>query len=148
MDALAIIAVMRRRLGEALVTIGETVPPTYSDRLLLEHVSGAAIELEVRGMLDDEYTVDVDTSTITPEPSTIDGLLLGARAAADLVSGDFVGRILTGELGVSFRTGVDSISTTEAARLISNEAKSLNSWFRQLATLKMSRSDGASERLS
>lgn len=148
MDALAIIAVMRRRLGEALVTIGETVPPEYSDGLLLEYVRGAALELGVLGITDTEYTVDVVNSTIIPEPSNIDGLLLGAKAVADLVSGDLVRRVTSGEMGIRFRTGVDEISTIDAGRHIGQEGAKLNQWYRHIATLKLSRADGASERLS
>lgn len=137
---------MRRSLGEVLVTLGLGTA-NYTDEYLLEYIEGAGLLLGVLGVTDSAFVVDVNAGTILPEPTTIDGLLLAARASADLVEGDLLASLINGDLGVSFKSGVDEINTTEAARVVKKELASLEQWYSQIKVLKLSKGVNVGVRL-
>jgi hypothetical protein len=145
-NAQAVLAEMRRRLGEALVTIGADTPD-YPVELLMDYVFGAALYLDAMGISPTVYAVVLSPPAITPEPSTIDGLLLATRACADLLAGDTAAKVRNGELGVRFRTGVDELSTVEAARMIKDAGGDLERRFVSIKMLKLSTTDTASQRV-
>lgn len=132
---------VRRLLGEALVTLGDAAP-VYSDAFIVEYLEGAALHGEAVSIFTDEFLVSVDSDDaviITPEPANIDGLLLAAIAVSQIVSGDFVGQVKEGELGVSFSTGLESISTIEASRKISEAVQRTADRVRYLTMQKLSK---------
>jgi hypothetical protein len=136
----AILKEMRRRLGEVLVTLGEALP-IYSDDFLLDYVAGAALHMNVMGFGDASYSVNLVDNTITPEPSDMDGILLSAMAVMDLVNGDTLKKVIEGELGVRFKTGMEELSTTEASKEIRKAAQDLKMWFMRLKTHKLSKTN-------
>lgn len=146
MNAAAIIKEVRRQLGDVLGKVGVEDYPEFSNKEILEGIESAAAYLTIAELGDDSYQVDVAAETITPEPSTFDGLLLATKVAADILRADISRKIRQGVYGVRFRTALNEVSTVEASRHIDKEAESLQKQFEKLVVMKISRS-GTSRRL-
>ena len=82
--------------------------------------------------------VDPALETITPVPADAIGLLLAYKASIIVLRGDLTKRVRLGELGVSFKSGATSITTTEATRSLGAGANKLADTFENLLTLYLS----------
>lgn len=136
---------IRRRLGN-VSGILDPISLEYQDDFLLEYVQSALDYLFVMTIVDVEYTLV--SSEITPEPSTIDGLLVAAYVSFYLLSGDVQYKVRSGELGTRFKSGQDEISTVEAARLITNIVDMAEKEYRRLVMAKKSPQEANAERLT
>lgn len=146
MTAAAILKEVRKLLGDSLSNVGIEDFPEFTAKQILEGLESAAWFMEVAELGDFVYTVDVAAETISPEPTTMDGLLLAAKTAADILKTDTSKKLRHGAYGVRFRTALNEISTVEASKHISQEAKSLQEHFERLKMLKLSRR-GTSQRV-
>jgi hypothetical protein len=146
MDTEQVLREIRVLLGDALASIGDAAP-SFTDEYLLELVHSASAVGAATGVLDTHYSVSAadpaaeasfSALEITPEPSLIDGLILAAFAVYRLVSGDLQSKVANGDLGVRFKTGLEEISTVEAARHMDKASTNLLKHVRYLITIKLS----------
>ena len=120
-----VLVVVRQKIGQAIADIdGE--PPLYSDDFLTQYLKTSNFELTILGV-ETEVTVDSDAVTITPDPSTVIGMLLAYTAAVAIISDDLVYRLKNGELGLAFTSGATSINTNQAAGVLRDFSKMLTS---------------------
>ena len=105
-------------------------PYRYGDEDLTYQIRSALRWARTQGVV-----TDAAMSTegeLAPEPSEPVGLLLAYRTAANLLQGDLISRLHSGELGMYFRAGDNIIDTKTAAgafrfaaALFQNEVASL-----------------------
>jgi hypothetical protein len=127
-----VIRIIEQRIGQAIGQIG-CDSPGYLDEFLLEYVKTSNFLLESLGA-ETGVTVDPAAETITPDPSDVIGLLLAYQSAATLIGDDLITRLKSGELGLSFSTGVTDISTNQAAITLRTSANKLISDYELLLT--------------
>lgn len=135
---------IRRRLGDLSGILGLKTPE-YSDDALLETISGSLNDLIARKVFTTSYTIS--GSSITPEPSLLDGLIIATWSVNDLLTGDFVSKVRSGGLGVRFRSGQDEISTVEAAKKVVTVQENARKEFRELVNIKMANITDSASRL-
>lgn len=106
-----VLTLFRRKISETDLEISN-----LTDEELLEYIRDAAEELALRkvaGM--DGLTVDPDqgssTYGITPEPTTEQGHMLALKAAILLLREVYIGKVNRGELGMSWKSGLEEEST-------------------------------------
>ena len=136
MTTAEVLVIMRQLIGEvAAVLEGEI--EFYDDTTLLSHVKTADFLLKSAGVVT-AVVVDPVAETITPAPADAVGLLLSYKAAVLVLRGDLTKRVRLGELGVSFKSGATSITTTEAVRSLNTGTNNLTTAFETLLTLFLS----------
>lgn len=93
------------------------------------------------------FTVDVDAfdadSAITPEPNDQLGVILAHTMAANLAQQAFTGRMRRGELGVSWRSGVEEESSVTAAANYKSLIAAMNTRVRELLLVFHREAQGA-----
>ena len=136
MTAAEVLTVIRQLVGEAAAVLDGELE-FYSDSDLLEHVKTADFLLNAIGVVT-ALVIDPDAETITPDPADAIGLMLAYKGSIVLLRGDLTKRVRLGELGVSFKSGATSITTTEATRSLSMGANNLADTFENLLTLYLS----------
>ena len=136
MTTAEILVIMRQFIGEAAAVLDGEIE-FYSDADLLGHTKTADFLLKAAGVVT-AVTIDTDAETITPDPVDAIGLLLAYKGSIILLRGDLTKRVRLGELGVSFRSGATSITTTEATRSLNTGANNLATAFENLLTLYLS----------
>jgi hypothetical protein len=116
-------------------------PWHYTDEQLIPQVRSALRFLRTRGAkttgmmtTDGVFTVDPGTET--------EGSLLALYVASRLVSGDLMQKLASGELGVAYQAGSDSIDTKNAADTFKQVSKRYDSEFQSLLTITLSVEDG------
>ncbi len=131
-----VLVIMRQLIGEAAAVLDGELE-FYSDTDLLECVKTADFLLNAAGVVT-ALAIDPDAETITPEPVDAIGLMLAHKGSVVLLRGDLTKRVRLGELGVSFKSGATSITTTEATRSLGASANKLADTFEVLLTLYLS----------
>jgi len=138
----ALLQEIRVRLGDT-DGILDVANVDYTDEYIYKHIESAIFHLEATEVTDTTYTV-TDT-TLSPEPSTIDGLLFATFVVMQMLGGDFSARVRNGEFGIRFKSGQDEISTIEASKKIDSVLKDARKEYRAYVIAKIgSRTAGAS----
>jgi len=132
-----------RRLIEEV----DEVTSSLTDEELLTAIGDARDTLELRkisGM--DTLAVQPDQSQanygITPDPTLEQAEMLALQAAGELLEREFRGRVLRGELGTSWQSGVEMESTITAARLYADAIGNIRGLLETLILLKFAPSTG------
>lgn len=110
-------------------------PWLYSDEELTFQVRSAIRHLTVKGI--SLSAVMSSVGALSPEPTTEQGLLIALYVVARLLSGDLVHKLLQGELGVSYKSGPDSIDTKGAASEFSKAADKYQMEYESLLTMSL-----------
>jgi hypothetical protein len=129
-----LLEIVRQKIGQAVAEIGGE-NPQYLDSFLLRYVITANFVLKSMGVTTGVTSITPDSESITP--STLDddvGLLLAVYTAASLVGDDLVNRLRAGELGLSFSTGISTITTNQAAITLKGSSNELKHEYRELLT--------------
>lgn len=133
MTTAEVLVITRQLIGEAAAILDGEIE-FYSDADLLEHIKTADFLLNATGVVT-ALVIDPDAETITPDPIDTIGLMLAYKGSTIVLRGDLTKRVRLGELGVSFKSGATSITTTEATRALSMGANKLADAFENLLTL-------------
>jgi len=144
MDGMTVLKEIRRRVG-GVEGILDSINIDYSDEFWFEYVDGAVNFLSATDIITATYLVS--GTAISPEPSTIDGLLLANWTVWTYLTSDISKKIRSGELGIRFKSGQDEISTIEAARKIETVADHAEKAFRHLVGMKLADKDGKAVRV-
>lgn len=146
MNGVQILKEIRRRLND-VESVVSGLDFDHSDEYLFQFIASASNIIDVYSVGDSEYIVDEDALTISPEPSKIDGLLLATWAVSHFLDADISQKLRDGELGVSFVTGHDSISTIEAARRVKDISQKSRDEYESLVCQKLANKISGSERV-
>ena len=136
---------IRRRLGDVDGLLDE-VNLDYSDDYIFEYIASAIDYITVT-MPADQFTYSFSGSTVSPEPETIDGLLIAALAAKMIIRNDVLHKVKNGEFGIRFKSGLDEISTIEAGKLIRGSVTGIEEDYRSLVMAKLSGNTAGATRL-
>lgn len=103
--------------------VTEVDPGTYSyeGEDLVVALGDALIHLQAKNVRNmNLYTVNTDPTVeplgITPEPEAPDALIIMLHAAVELLSNEYRGRLKRGEMGISWRSGLEEESSITAAK--------------------------------
>lgn len=115
-----VLAMLRRKLNEV-----DTSTSVLTDEELLAVVSDARDMFEVEGFTDFEaitvgYSQTEDGYGIDPEPALDLGYLLVLGAAVHILRAAYAGRVSRGEIGISWRSGLEEESTISAGQAYRN----------------------------
>ena len=133
MTGASIINEMRVRLGD-VDGILDAADIDYSDSYLFEYIKASNNVLTSSEIITSTYVAS--GTTFSPEPSTLDGLLLASHATYTLLKSDTAKKVKDGSLGIVFKSGQDQISTVEASRGIQNIAQEYYKEYRYLVMAK------------
>lgn len=123
----------------------ETVSGTwlYTDEDLVLYVRSALRSLVAKGVVTD--AVMAADGTLSPEPSNRVGLLIAYHAASALLRGDMIQKLNTGEIGVAFRAGADSLDTKTVATTMKAIANAYDDDLTTLLTIELTDPDSAGQ---
>jgi hypothetical protein len=132
------------RDAQADLGIGET--QFYTDDELVLHVRSALRHLIALGVPTTAVvvlgvTADAVMTTggvLSPEPTDSVGVLIALKVVITLLRGDMIKRVTSGEFGVLFSMGNDTIDTKTAAIQFKNTADDFEEDYRNLLTLILS----------
>ena len=144
MNGVTILREIRRRVGDVDGII-DSAYKDVSDEFWYEYIDGAVNFLDANEITTATYVVS--GTSILPEPTSIDGLLVASWAVSTFLSADLAKKVRNGDLGVKFKTGQDEISTVEAARRIEGVASEAEKEFRSLVNMRVSDKSDASIRV-
>ena len=134
MDVYRILATINRLTGET----------TISDPDLFQYVVDASFWLIGRNHAEFESLVFDDLSlTITPEPTTVQGLLLAYRAAVTRLSEIYAAKVDAGEIGRSWRSGLEADSSISLAKSYEKTIADLSTELEELILIKNAPESGA-----
>lgn len=132
---------IRIRTGDVEAFLFDAMPE-LSDIHLFEFIRTASRYLYAVGILNIDYSFSVDPDTdellVSPTPFYIDVLLIATYALYLYMTDDLKSKIVSGELGVRFRSGQDEISTIEASRQLANVTNDIFKEYRSLVMAKLS----------
>ncbi len=123
MTTAELLTIVQQFVGEAAAVLGGEAE-TYTDSFILEYVKTMNFIL-IMSDITTGVTIDPVTETITPDPVDAIGVLLAMKAAASIIGGDLLKKVRLGELGISFKSGATSITTSEAAKKLSDFSNGL-----------------------
>ena len=144
MTSEGILKEVRRRIGDVDGMLDELTLDFYDD-FVFEYISSAVDHLDVSLITTASYTVS--GTTVSPDPSKIDGLLIASLAAKMILEGHVMSKVLSGSLGVRFTSGQDSISTVEAGKMITRYVETIGSYYRNMVMAKLAGSDSGASRV-
>lgn len=127
MDVTRILSTINRLTGDS----------TVSDTDLFEYVVDAGFWLIARNH--DEFSAMVFNSsalTILPEPTTVQGLLLAYRAAMERLTQIYAAKIDAGEIGVSWRSGLEAQSSISQSKSYEKAIFELSNELEELILIK------------
>lgn len=138
MISISVLQLIRRYIGETdLVTTG------FSDSELLEYVREAQELLELRGVPTIKgISVDPTRETITPEPTAYQGHVLALKAAVLTLTDTYNGKISRGELGMSWKSGLEEESTINAQGAWNRSISDLATELEELIIIKRAPTTG------
>jgi hypothetical protein len=144
MDSVTILKEIRRRVGDVDGII-DSANQDASDEVWFEYVDSAVNFLDANSITTTTYVVS--GTSISPEPTTLDGLMLASWSVYTYLLGDLARRVRNGELGIKFKTGQDEISTVEAAKKIESAAAQAEREFRHLVNMRVADKTGKAARV-
>jgi len=118
MTTAELLLIVQQFVGEAAAVLGGEAE-TYTDSFILEYVKTMNFML-IMSDITTSISVDPLAETITPDPSDSIGMLLATKTAAGIIGGDLLKKVRLGELGISFKSGATSITTSEAAKKLND----------------------------
>jgi hypothetical protein len=127
---------IRSMLSDAQRDLGITNPQTYEDSDLILLVRSALRQIQALGVTT-TAAMALD-GTLNPEPTNQMGVLLALKTASTLLRGDMISRVVSGEFGVLFSMGSDTIDTKTAAITFRHVADGFDEDFRTLLTIVLS----------
>lgn len=127
---------VRTLLRDAQQDVGIDPPQVYTDDELILQVRSALRQIKALGVTTDAAMTTL--GVLSPEPTDVLGVLLSLRMVATLLRGDMIQRVTSGQFGVLFRMGNDTIDTKTAAIQFKNTANDFEAEFRTLMTIVMS----------
>lgn len=137
MDQETLFEEIRTRLREAQEDCVSD-PWIYDDEDLIVGVRSALRHLRSLGVsLDLSMNM---SGTFVTDPTETQGMLIALKVASDLLVGDLTKKLNKGELGVSFKSVMDTYSSTEASRAFQNSARAFERDFRTLLTIVLTNS--------
>ncbi len=109
-----------RILREKITEVDEATS-LYEGEDLVTALGDALMILKAKGVMNMlNYTVntdpEVDPLGITPEPEEGDALLIIYRAAIDILTNEYRGRVKRGEMGIAWKSGLEEESSISAAK--------------------------------
>lgn len=132
MDRARLLGLLRRKIDETDLPTSDR-----TDEELLEYIKDAAEELGLRrvsGMT--SFTIVSDAASagygISPNPTTEQGHMLATLAALELLRDEYRGKLNRGELGVNWKSGLESESTIAAEKAWREQFDDLESWLEHL----------------
>ena len=129
---------IRQLIGDAIAEVGGE-NPTFLTEFLLRYVVTSKYVITMLGVDASAITVTPASESITPDPFDDEiGLMLAFHAAASIVGDDLVNRLRSGEMGLSFSTGLTQITTNQAAITLKTSSGRLDKKFRMLLTKYLS----------
>ena len=141
MTTAELLEIVEQFIGQtAAVLGGET--EDYSHPFILEHLKTVNFMLNAAGITT-SVVVDPVAETITPAPTDKLGLLLAVKTATAIIKGDLIKKVRLGELGVSFKTGATSITTSDAAKRLTDFSDQLMHKSDMLETMFLSEDPNA-----
>lgn len=113
-------AEVTRMLREKITEVDPEAARYEGEDLLLA-LSDALYHLQAKGVKNmSGYTVNTDPDFsplgITPEPESSDALVILLHAAVDILSNEYRGRLKRGEMGISWKSGLEEESSITAAK--------------------------------
>lgn len=132
MDQETLFEEIRTRLREAQEDCVSD-PWIYEDEDLVVSVRSAIRHLRSLGV---SLDLSMNLSGVfDTDPTETQGMLIALKVASDLLLGDLTKKLNKGELGVSFKSVMDSYSSTEASRAFQNAGKAFAMDFKTLLTI-------------
>jgi hypothetical protein len=130
---------------DLLATIARlTGDNTLTDVELFQYVRDAVLWFIGRGHLEFEtFVLDDSGLTITPEPTTVQSLLLAYRTAALRLTDIYNTKVDAGEVGRSWRSGLEAESSITLAKSYQDTVKSLEQELETLLLIKNAPETGA-----
>ncbi len=130
-----VLRMLRRLLAES-----DLVLSNLTDEEMLEFVLDAEEQLTLRDIPSwQTFTIGTDNAAvgygISPEPTTQEGHMMALQAAIMMLDGAYRGRLFKGELGVSWRSGLESASTISAEKAYREALKGLELQLERLILL-------------
>ena len=138
MDVTRVLQVTRRYLDQSDLLLS-----TYTDSELLEYIRDGQELMSVR-----EFptiaglTVDPTTLTITPEPSLDQGHVLALKAAVLALTDTYNGKLSRGELGLSWKSGLEEESTINSEKAWKQSISDLAKELEELIIIKRAPTTG------
>lgn len=127
---------VRTLLRDAQSVISINPPQVYSDDELTLYVRSALRHVKALGVSTD--TVMSTLGALAPDPTDSVGILLALRVVVSLLRGDMIHRVTTGQFGIVFSMGNDTIDTKTAAIQFKDSSDEFEEEFRTLMTIIMS----------
>jgi hypothetical protein len=134
-----VLALLRRKLAESNLAVSP-----YEDYELLSHMTDAQEELGLRKSAQgvELLVIDPADGSITPEPTTEQGHVLALKTASNLLHQEYSGRVMRGELGVSWRSGLEEMSTISSEKAWRQAVQRLDETLEELLLIKNSPQTG------
>lgn len=126
---------VRALLRDAQQDLG-IAPQVYTDDELILHVRSALRHVKAIGVVTDAAMTTL--GVLAPEPADDVGVLLALKIVITMLRGDMIQRVTSGEFGVLFSMGNDTIDTKTAAIQFKNTADDFEEDYRNLLTLILS----------
>jgi hypothetical protein len=119
-------------------------PYTYGDAELVFQVRSALRLLRVVDLVrDTSPVVMTDKGVLAPEPSEELGLLIAYYVAKELLTGDMLGKLRDGDMGMYFRAGPDVMDTRAAVPAFQTASANLDAKYQALLTIIIAKADSA-----
>jgi|SRR5690348_13301991 len=149
MNTAQVLARLRRLIEQTDASLATSL----SDEELLEHILDAVNELTIRGVdainvtgvtppvsaftVGTDQTVTTPPYGISPAPTVRQGELMAFTAALNILDQEFRGKVLRGEIGSSWTSGLEQQSTITAAQLYKTALDDLRDQLEQRIMLAM-----------
>lgn len=127
---------VRSLLLDAQQNVGIDPTQVYTDDELILHVRSALRHVKAIGVPTD--AVMTTLGVLSPEPADNVGLLIALKVVMTLLRGDMIQRVTSGEFGILFSMGNDTIDTKTAAIQFKNTADDFEEDYRNLLTIILS----------
>ena len=138
MNTASYLKYLRRRLRDV-----DDTAPLYADAILLEYTQDALLILTARKITGlDGYIVDTQAETITPDFVDNDAILVSARTAGLLLKDLYTEKVRSGELGVSWQSGIEHESTIDMRKAFAQGVAALEDEVQELILLRASTTSG------
>lgn len=137
-----VLTLLRRKLSESDLAISN-----LTDSEILEFMGDALEELSLRGVagmsaLAIGTQVDEPGYGIVPEPTTEQAHMLALKTSSIILRNEYMRRLLTGEIGSSWRSGLESESTINTDASFKKAIKEFEATLEELLLIKRAPTTG------